>query len=173
MSTATLHVAPAELRSAFRRVASSTWVVTGARAPGLDPVGFTAISVTSVSLEPPLVSFNIGKDSSSLVTLARTRRAALHLLTEQQPHLAVRFAADRARRFVEDGTWAWSGGLPDIVGAGLRLFTTIVDLVEAGDSYLALARVETATASTGTTPTGTTPLVHHQGRFGSLQQIGA
>lgn len=168
MSSATLHVAPPDLRSAFRRTASSTWVVTGARSPGLDPVGFTAISVVSVSLRPPLVSFNIGKDSSSLVTLGRTRRAALHLLGQDQAPVATRFAADRRRRFVEDGSWGWAGGLPDVRGAVLRLTTTLVDLVEAGDSFLALARVERAT-----TNDGPAPLVHHQGSFGPLELIGA
>ncbi|AXH96735.1 flavin reductase family protein [Ornithinimicrobium avium] len=168
MSSATLHVAPPDLRSAFRHAATSTWVVTGARAPGIDPTGFTAISIASVSLAPPLVSFNIGKDSSSLVTLGRTRRAALHLLGRDQAHVATRFAADRSRRFAEDGTWGWTGGLPDVHGCAVRLTTTLVDLVEAGDSFLALARVERAT-----TRAAAAPLVHHQGSFGPLELIGA
>ena len=168
MSVTTLHVRPADLRSAFRRAATSTWVVTGARAPGLDPVGFTAISVISVSLDPPLVSFNIAKTSSSLLTLGRTRRAALHLLADDQGHLATRFSSDRSRRFAEDGTWGWAGGLPELRGAAVRLVTSVVDLVDAGDSYLAVARVERA--SDGGTAD---PLIHHAGRFVPLAQVGA
>lgn len=170
MSSATLHAPPLDLRTAFRRAASSAWVVTGARAPALDPVGFTAISVVSVSLDPPLVSFNIARTSSSLATLRRTRRAAVHLLADGQGRLAARFAADRSRRFVDDGTWAWRDGLPEVHGAALRLVTTLVDLVEAGDSYLALARVERTSADPGGTAY---PLVHHAGRFASLAQTGA
>lgn len=168
MSTSTLHAHPTDLRSAFRRAAASTWVVTGARAPDHDPVGFTAISVVSVSLSPPLVSFNIAKTSSSLVTLGRTRRAALHLLGDDQGHLATRFAADRSRRFLPDGSWGWGDGLPEVHGAALRLVTTLVDLVDAGDSHLAIARVERATD--GETAY---PLIHHAGRFAPLAQIGA
>ncbi|MFX0539048.1 flavin reductase family protein [Ornithinimicrobium sp. Y1847] len=167
MSTVTLHAPTTDLRSVFRRAAASTWVVTGARAPGLDPVGFTAISVVSVSLDPPLVSFNIGKDSSSLVTLARTHRAGLHLLADHQAHLATRFAADRRQRFVDEGAWHWDHGLPVVTGAALHLTTRIVDLVEAGDSFLALARVEHASS------TDHSPLIHHQGRFAPLHLIGA
>lgn len=167
MSAATLHAPTTDLRSAFRRAAASAWVVTGARSPGTDPVGFTAISVVSVSLDPPLVSFNIAKTSSSLVTLGRTRRAALHLLADQQGELATRFAADRERRFVDDGAWGWSHGLPEVVGAALRLVTHVVDLVEAGDSFLAVARVEHAAS------TEHSPLIHHQGRFAPLHLIGA
>ena len=168
MSVTTLHPPPADLRSAFRRAAASTWVVTGARTPGLDPIGFTAISVVSVSLHPPLVSFNITKTSSSLVVLGRTRRAALHLLGDDQEHLATRFAADRSRRFVDDGIWGWADGLPEVHDTALRLVTELVDLVDAGDSYLAIARVERATD--GETAY---PLIHHAGRFTPLAQIGA
>lgn len=167
MSAVTLHAPTTDLRSAFRRAAASAWVVTGARSPGLDPVGFTAISVVSVSLDPPIVSFNIAKSSSSLVTLGRTRRAALHLLADHQEHLATRFATDRSRRFREDGAWRWGHGLPEVAGTALRLVTHIVDLVEAGDSFVALARVEHAFSSEQA------PLIHHRGRFAPLQQIGA
>ena len=167
MSAATLHAPTTDLRSAFRRAAASAWVVTGARSPGLDPVGFTAISVVSVSLDPPLVSFNIARSSSSLVTLGRTRRAALHLLADHQGGLATRFAGDRTRRFVDDGTWRWAHGLPEVADAALSLVTSIVDLVEAGDSFLALARVEHARS------TEHAPLIHHQGRFAPLSLIGA
>lgn len=168
MSTSTLQAHPTDLRSAFRRAAASTWVVTGAHAPDLDPVGFTAISVVSVSLSPPLVSFNIAKTSSSLVVLDRTRRAALHLPGDDQEHLANRFAGDRRWRFPADGSWGWADGLPEVRGTAQRLVTTVIDLVDAGDSYLAIARVEHATP--GETAY---PLIHHAGRFAPLTQIGA
>jgi 3-hydroxy-9,10-secoandrosta-1,3,5(10)-triene-9,17-dione monooxygenase reductase component len=179
MPTSTLHgptvpaaTVPApslDLRAAFRRAAASTWVVTGAGPRG--PVGFTAISVVSVSVSPPLVSFNISKDSSSLVTLARTHRAALHLLSAGQGTLAARFAGDRAQRFVDDGTWAWDDhGLPAVRDVATRLVTRIDDLVDAGDSFLALARVEHVTDP----PERPLPLLHHAGRFTPLTAaIGA
>lgn len=157
-----------DLRSAFRRSAASTWVVTGAASPERAPVGFTAVSVVSVSLDPPLVSFNIARASSSLATLGRSRRAALHLLGGDQTHLAARFAGDRGRRFDDDGTWGWADGLPAVHGTTLRLVTDLVDLVDAGDSLLALARVRRAVPGPGAAP-----LVHHSGHFVALSPIGA
>lgn len=158
------HPAPpavTDLRAAFGRAASSTWVVTGSGERG--PVGFTAISVISVSLAPPLVSFNIAKNSSSLVTIAQTGRAALHLLAEEQELLAQRFARDRTKRFVDDDTWHLDDhGLPAVRGVASRLVTRIHDLVDAGDSFVALARVEHATTSTRR------PLVHHAGGYTPL-----
>lgn len=160
--------APAvDLRGSFARAAASAWVVTGSGARG--PVGFTAISVASVSLAPPLVSFNVAKTSGSLVTIAQTQRAALHLLGEDQQHLADRFARDRSKRFVDDGAWSFDDhGLPAVHGVTARLITRIHDLVDAGDSFVAIARVEHAITSTGR------PLVHHAGRYTPLTpSIGA
>lgn len=147
-----------DLRAAFGQAASSTWVVTGSGERG--PVGFTAISVISVSLAPPLVSFNISKNSSSLVTIAQTGRAALHLLGEGQVSLAQRFARDRTRRFVDDGAWVYDDhGLPRLRDVTARLVTRVQDLVDAGDSFVTIARVEHATTSAGR------PLLHHAGAY--------
>ncbi|MCE0487028.1 flavin reductase family protein [Ornithinimicrobium sediminis] len=166
LPTSTLPPPHVDLRAAFRRAAASTWVVTGSGPRG--PVGFTAISVISVSVSPPLVSFNISKDSSSLVTLARTRRAALHLLSAGQDGLAARFAGDRNRRFVDDGAWGWDDhGLPVVRDAATRLVTRVEDLLDAGDSFIALARVE-HTATRADLPH---PLVHHAGRFTPLTSV--
>lgn len=49
------------LRRFFRRFAASAAVVT---ARGDRPVGFTATSLTSVSLDPPLLSFGISTAAS-------------------------------------------------------------------------------------------------------------
>lgn len=152
---------PVDLRLAVGRAAASTWVVTGSGDRG--PVGFTAVSVASVSVAPPLVSFTIAKDSSFLVTIAQSGRAALHLLSADQQSVAERFAGDRSWRFVDDGAWAYDDhGLPVVRGVLSRLVTRIHDLVDAGDSFLVLARVEHAVANGGQ------PLLHHSGGYTPL-----
>lgn len=152
---------PLDLRDVFRGAAASTWVVTGSSTTG--HVGFTAISIVSVSVDPPLVSFNVSKTSSSLATISRTRRAALHLLSDEQDSLAKRFATDRNRRFIEDGTWSVDEhGLPRIHDVATHLVTEIVDLVDVGDSFIAVTRVDTADI------TARQPLVHHDGGYHPL-----
>lgn len=156
MSLSTL--TPIDLRGAFRAAASSAWVVTGHSPDG--PVGFTAISITSVSVDPPMVSFNVSKSSSSLVTISRSRRAALHLLSDEQEPVARRFSGNRSQRFADDGTWSLDeGGLPRIHDVVTRLTVDVVDLVDAGDSFVTIARVESADAS------DRNPLVHHAGGY--------
>lgn len=78
------------LRAVMRRVASPVTVIT-ATADG-ESRGATIGSFTSVSLDPPLVSFNVQKDSSFYAALSSTDAFAIHLLTEAQADLANHFA---------------------------------------------------------------------------------
>src|SRR4051794_16948633 len=105
MSPAPESGVPEDLRRAFRFAASSVWIVTSAY--DRVPVGFTAISVVSVSVDPPLISYNIGRRSSSLPTLSRSLRFAAHLLSTGQDALAERFAAPAGERFADGSTWEW------------------------------------------------------------------
>lgn len=144
-----------DLRRAFRPAANSVWVITSAH-DGV-PVGFTAISIVSVSLDPPLVSFNISRRSSSLPTLTRSLRFAAHLLGSDQDDVAHRFAASSEHRFADPSSWTWDGdGIPALRGVLARASGRLVSLTNAGDSVLALGLVADSDAATGE------PLLHHQ-----------
>lgn len=130
-----------DLRAAFRRVATSTWVV--AAMEGEVPRGFTVISVTSVSLHPQLVAFNVTSTAASLAVLRDAGRMSLHLLADDQAPLAVRFAGPRDERFAQ-GADFWDlapDGLPRIHGCVARLSLDLESVLEAGDSTIVLARV--------------------------------
>ena len=132
-----------DLRRAFRLDASSVWVVTSADAGS--PVGFTAVSVVSVSLAPPILSFNVSRTSSSLDTLLRSGRYAVHLLAADQEDVARRFAGPAALRFADERTWSWDAdGLPRVGGVLTRLSGSVLRLVDAGDSLLVLGEVSTS-----------------------------
>lgn len=78
------------LRAVMRRVVSPVTVVTAAA--GGEPWGATIGSFTSASLVPPLVSFNVLKDSSLHAALLAADAFAVHLLGEGQADLAEQFA---------------------------------------------------------------------------------
>lgn len=154
-----------DLRTLFRGAATSTWVVTGTGPTG--PVGFTAISIMSVSLDPPLVSFNIAKTSGSLGPIARSLRAAVHLLSADQRAIAERFARDRSRRFVDDGVWSLDPhGLPVLHDVAARMVIDIINLVDAGDSFIAVGAVRDARTNT------TAPLIYHAGDYQPATALG-
>ncbi|MFE9057552.1 flavin reductase family protein [Streptomyces mutabilis] len=91
------------LRSAFRRHAAGVAVITARGDAG--PVGFTATSLTSVSTEPPLLSFGIGTGSSSWPTVCEAEYVGVHVLGEHQQDLATTFARSGADRFAAPTAW--------------------------------------------------------------------
>jgi flavin reductase (DIM6/NTAB) family NADH-FMN oxidoreductase RutF len=144
---------PADIRSAFARDAASVWVVTCAN--GDLPSGFTAISVRSVSVEPPIISFNLGKTTSSRAVIESSGRAAAHLLAAEQEDVARTFAGDRDERF-RGRHWRWhEDGLPEVADTVLRLSGEVVSFTDAGDSLVVLLKVNAIDHGAGE------PLLHY------------
>lgn len=78
------------LRQVMRRVPTPVTVVTAAGPE--EPRGITIGSFTSVSLDPPLVSFNVEKKAQMHEVLASADRFVVHLLGDEQAHLSNHFA---------------------------------------------------------------------------------
>lgn len=157
-----------DLRPAFRSTASSVWVVT--TADRHRPAGFTATSVSSVSLDPPIISFNLARTASSLPAIEGSGLVAAHLLSRHQHALAVRWAGPSHERFVYDGTWYWhQDGLPALGESLVRLSGDVLSLTEAGDSLVALVEVRRQETGAGA------PLLHHDRTFRPLDHdlVGA
>ncbi len=86
------------LKTAFRSHASGVAIITSHDSAD-NPIGFTATSVTSLGSNPPLVSFNIARGSSSYPELVPGREVALHTLSAQNLALAQRMAGPKENRF--------------------------------------------------------------------------
>ena len=85
-----------ELRAAMGRFATGVAVVTATH-PELGPFGSTANSVSSVSLDPPLVLVCLKLESETLAALEAAGAFAVNVLAEDQLDLAGRFAKSGAR----------------------------------------------------------------------------
>ncbi|MBY8885618.1 flavin reductase family protein [Streptomyces sp. PTM05] len=153
---------PDVFRSVFRRHAAGVAVVTAA---GARPVGFTATSLTSVAVEPPLLSFGISVSSSSWPVVAAAEHVGVHVLGEHQEDLAGTFARSGADRFGEATSWR-SGphGVPLLDGVSAWLVCRVVARVPAGDH-----RIVVAQAVAGDPAGPGRPLLYHQGRFTALR----
>ncbi|WP_149182872.1 flavin reductase family protein [Streptomyces sp. TRM49041] len=159
---------PELLRSAFRRHASGVAVITapGDPAHGGRPVGFTASSLTSVSAEPPLVSFGIGTSSSSWPAVSTATHVGVHVLGEDQRDLAATFARSGADRFAAPTRWTpGPGGVPVLDGVLAWLVCRVVGRVPAGDHRIVVAEV---VAGDPAAEAGR-PLLYHHGRFNALR----
>ncbi|MDQ1043265.1 flavin reductase family protein [Streptomyces sp. V4I2] len=154
---------PDLLRSVFRRHAAGVAVITARGDAG--PVGFTATSLTSVSAEPPLLSFGIGTGASSWPAVAETDHVGVHILGEHQQDLAATFARSGADRFGAATAWREGPeGVPVLDDVQAWLLCRIAARVPAGDHRLVLAEVVLGD-STGPGR----PLLYHQGRFHGLR----
>ncbi|MEH0542138.1 flavin reductase family protein [Streptomyces sp. B21-105] len=154
---------PDLLRSVFRRHAAGVAVITAATPGG--PVGFTATSLSSVSAEPPMLSFGIGTGASSWPAVSRARHVGVHILGEHQQELAATFARSGADRFGAPTAWhEGPEGVPVLDGVLAWLVCRVVTRVPAGDHRIVLAEVVLGD------PEGAgRPLLYHQGRFTALR----
>ncbi|SPF05590.1 flavin reductase family protein [Streptomyces sp. MA5143a] len=154
---------PDLLRSVFRRHAAGVAVITAQGLAG--PVGFTATSLTSVSAEPPMLSFGIGTGASSWPAIAEAEYVGVHILGEHQQELAATFARSGADRFGAPTEWR-SGPeeVPVLDDVLAWLVCRVVARVPAGDHRIVLAEVVLGD------PSGAgRPLLYHQGRFSGLR----
>ncbi|WP_230858174.1 flavin reductase family protein [Actinoplanes aureus] len=152
-------------RNLLRRHAAAVVVIT---APGETPAGFTATSFTSVSLDPPLVSFCLAHTASAWPAVSATDVVAVHVLTEEQEHVARTFSTRGIDRFAAHGDWEQGpGGVPLLGGVLARLVCRVVRRVEAGDHTIVLASPVTGTVHDDR---AATPLVYHDGTYTNLRR---
>jgi 3-hydroxy-9,10-secoandrosta-1,3,5(10)-triene-9,17-dione monooxygenase reductase component len=118
----------------------------------LGPVGMTCQSVASVSLDPPLVLFCGGKESTSLPRILATNRFCINILGDAQHDVALRFAVSGADKFA-GGSWRMSSlGLPQLVGALAHVECAVETVHPAGDHDIVVGRVETVSAGSDALP---------------------
>ncbi|MEU8665773.1 MULTISPECIES: flavin reductase family protein [Streptomyces] len=154
--------APDRFKQVFRRYPAGVVVVTADSGRG--PVGFTATSLTSLSLDPPLVSYGIGVAASSWPHVEAAASTVVNFLGAEQESLARTFATSGIDRFAAPTAWRrLPEGEPvlDGVAGWLRLETERI--VPAGDHRIVIARVTESWLDEGRAP-----LLFHDGAYHSL-----
>ena len=138
----------AAFRKTLGRFATGITIVTACDAAGA-PHGLTVNSFTSVSLDPPLILFCLGKSSTSLQAIMAANAFAINILETEQEVLSSRFASRLGHRF--DGV-DWSPGLtgsPLLAGALATLDCRKHQTIEAGDHYILIGEVAAASFHEG------------------------
>ena len=134
---------PSTFRASMRRVPSPVVVVT-ARGPQ-EARGITIGSFSSVALDPPLVSFNVARESRFYEVMERCDRFAVHVLGENQAHLAKQFAVPNLsgpEQFEAVPHVRNAHGTPVLEGGSAVLHCRPHDSLPAGDHrlYVGLVR---------------------------------
>ena len=136
------------LRRSLGRFATGVTVVTCCAADGRS-CGITANSFSSVSLDPPLVLWNIANVSNSLQAYLDARHFAIHVLNAGQQHMAEHFARTDHTRFngIEHSISPQNVPiLPDVLA---RFDCRTREIHEGGDHYIIVGEVEAHTAQDG------------------------
>ena len=160
---------PAEFKGALAQLAGGITVVTASDREGA-PVGLTATSVCSVSLDPPLVLVCIGIRSRTHDAIADNGRYAINVLGTRDRPLSERFAGSDPDKF--DGLSWESGrmGLPLLSGAIATCECEVERAVPAGDHTIFIARVLSAAACDHTE---SRPLLWYRGAHRRLAEEDA
>ena len=90
---------PDEIRQAFGCYPTGVAVVTTVTPDG-SRVGMTISSFNAVSLDPPLVLWNLANESCNYAAFSGAEHFAVHVLADHQGDLSARFATRSGDRFV-------------------------------------------------------------------------
>ena len=110
---------PKAYRSALGSFATGVTVIT---TPGDDgaPVGLTANSFNSVSLDPPMVLWSLARRSHSLPAFRAARHWAVHVLAAEQQALSDRFARSGTDKFAGVAITRGEAGVTLLEGCAAR-----------------------------------------------------
>ncbi|WP_031518578.1 flavin reductase family protein [Streptomyces sp. NRRL F-5123] len=153
---------PERFKQVFRNHPAGVVVVTVDAGRG--PAGFTATSLTSLSLHPPLVSFGIGVTASSWPHVEQAGSAVVNFLGADQEDVARTFATSGIDRFAAPTAWRrLPQGEPVLDGVSSWLRVEFEQIVPAGDHRVVIGRVHEAW-----TGGSRSPLLFHDGRYHTL-----
>ena len=132
---------PAELRRCLGSFVTGVTVITTLDEQGR-PVGMTANSFNSVSLDPPLIVWSLRLNARTFDVYSRAKRFVVNILSEDQVEVSNRFAKSGDDRFNGVSITAGLGGLPLIDGCAAYLECSTEATYPGGDHLLFLGRVE-------------------------------
>jgi flavin reductase (DIM6/NTAB) family NADH-FMN oxidoreductase RutF len=156
--------------TAFRRAlgqfATGVTVITTRTFSG-QPIGITASSFNSVSLDPPLVLWSLATKSASMPLFRGNSHYVVNVLSDSQLDLCQRFATLKGDRFAGVGHAAGDTGMPVLDGALAWFECHNRSRYEEGDHVIFVGEVERC--SVHPEAASMAPLVFYGGAFHGLK----
>jgi 3-hydroxy-9,10-secoandrosta-1,3,5(10)-triene-9,17-dione monooxygenase reductase component len=150
-------------RQLLGRFATGVTVVT-TRGAGGDPVGMTASSVASVSLDPPLVLVSVDQGHEMHAALEAAPYFVLNVLAADQETLSRRFAGDEANRFSGVGFHSNKQGIAVLDGVLAHIECEKQSAIPAGDHTVFIGLVSGGSVTDGR------PLLYYRGGYAGLRE---
>jgi 3-hydroxy-9,10-secoandrosta-1,3,5(10)-triene-9,17-dione monooxygenase reductase component len=149
------------MRDVLGRFFAGITIVTAS--DGARPFGFTCQSVTSVSLDPPYVSFCPVRTSTTWRMMRDIEALCVNILADAQHHVCEQFAVRAADKFAGVPWRPASNGAPLIEDAVATIEATVEFEHEAGDHTIVVAQVTGLHALDDRLP-----LLFYRGGYGGL-----
>ena len=129
-----------QLRQTLGSFLTGVTVVSSMNSQG-QPIGFTANSFTSVSLEPPLVLVCLAKTSANCESFSRAKSYAINILAEDQQQISSVFASPVADRYEKVNWRTRTTGSPVIDDVSAWLDCNMHQVIDAGDHLILIGEI--------------------------------
>jgi flavin reductase (DIM6/NTAB) family NADH-FMN oxidoreductase RutF len=149
-----------DFRDTLARWASGVTVVTARGAEG--PIGMTAASFSSLSLDPPLVLVCVAGDAQSHDGLIAAPGFAVHILGASQAEMSANFARPGGEKFSDYPQETGPFEVPLLPFGVARLVCEAHATLDGGDHTILVGRV------VSTERAGTDPLLYCNRTYGRL-----
>lgn len=148
-------------RNALGQFATGVTVMTGL-SPGGEWFGITVTSFNSLSLDPPLILWSLGRDGGSFSCFQGGTAFAVNVLSGDQKDIAERFARVGIPKFEGVATETGLDGVPLIAGASAYFECLVEARYPGGDHDIIVGRVRRLFNI------GKKPLLFHRGALRAL-----
>jgi flavin reductase (DIM6/NTAB) family NADH-FMN oxidoreductase RutF len=149
-----------EFRDALARWASGVTVITARN--GDEPVGMTAASFASLSLEPPLVLVCVAHSARSHDGLVEAPGFAVHVLGSEQQEMSAAFSHPGPEKFDDYPYEPGPFGAPLLPYGVARLVCAHHDALPGGDHTILVGRI------VGVELAGSDPLIYCNRGYGRI-----
>jgi len=153
---------------AFRQTVGQ--FVTGVTVIAADVDGsvraMTANSFTSLSLDPPLVLFCVGKETKMGQLIESATGFSVNILQQDQQHLSTYFAGGWKEPAPPPFSFIPWDGAHRLDGCIAALSCAVETILEGGDHWIVVGRVQALHRSDA----GHAPLLFFRGRYGRLNE---
>src|SRR5882757_2856761 len=159
-----------DFRDALGLFATGVVVITSAGDAGVNGdrsgyLGATVSSFSSVSLDPPLILFSIGRESKAFAAWQSVDAFAVNILSEKQSAISTRFARALTDKWDGVNVCPGLGGVPLLSDALAWIECRSYAKYDGGDHLIIVGEVLSLTAGSGAY---TRPLVFFGGKYRQL-----
>jgi 3-hydroxy-9,10-secoandrosta-1,3,5(10)-triene-9,17-dione monooxygenase reductase component len=153
----------ATYRNVMGHFLTGVTIITAIDPEDATPVGFAASSFTSVSLDPALVLFCAGSNSSTWPRIKRAGRYCVNILGADAQWMSRQFSSKVPDKFADVPWHPGVSGSPVIDDASAFVDCEIYEEVVAGDHMIVVGRVLDLGARDGAGPLG-----YYRGSYGEF-----